>query len=309
MSDNVAELRSRWTPEATADALRFLRGETTAAPIATMEHDGKNYFDLRGIRLEQIQLDGLELRHVNLRWSTMHDVGFKNTRFYKCNLSQMRFTACYFRGAQFQKCDIVNSKFDESDFSGARFERSWLDFSTFKGCEIVLRNIQFREDSTPQSLVRVYRNLKLNAMSMGHFADAGELTYLERTADRHGLYLHAFSREHESTGERARAIGGWIESLLLNWVWGYGEKPWRLVFVMLVDILVFGTLQYAADGIPGKVWWEYLYFSGITFMTIGYGDLVPQGMLSQFMAVAEGASGVTTFGMLIASATKKIMYR
>jgi hypothetical protein len=309
MSDNVAELRARWTPETTANALRFLRGDPAAAPVPTLEHDGKTWFDLRGINITQDQLDGLEVRHASLRWSTLRDVGFKNTRFYKCNLSQARFGECYFRGAKFEKCDVVNSKFEECDFSSARFERCWLDFSTFKGCEVVLKNIAFRADATPQSLVRVYRNLKLNAMSMGHFADAGELTYLEKTAERADRFHHAFTQEHEAAGERLRAIGGWVESLLLNAVWGYGEKPWRLVFFMLIDILLFGTLQYAVGGIPGKAWWEYLYFSGITFMTIGYGDLVPQGMLSQFLAVAEGASGVTAFGMLIASATKKIMYR
>ena len=309
MSDNVAELRARWTPEAMADAICFLRGQPTAAPLATIEHDGKTYFDLRGIRIEQTQLDGANIKYVNLRWSTFRDVGFKNTRFVKSNLSQTNFAECYFRGALFQKCDIVNSKFDTSDFSSARIERSWLDFSTFKGCEIVLKNIAFREDATPQSLVRVYRNLKLNAMSMGHFADAGELTYLEKTADRDGLFHHAFTREHEAVGGRIKAIFSWLGSMMWNWLWGYGEKPERLALAMLANVLVFGTLQYELGGIPGKTWWECIYFSAITFLTIGYGDLTPHGMLPQFLAMLEGAAGVTTFGMLVASASKKIMYR
>lgn len=309
MSDNVADLRARWTPEATAAAIAFIRGEPATPPFGTMEHDGKVWTDLRGLRIEEAQLDGARLKHANLRWSSFRDIGFKNTQFVKCNLSQATFSECYFRGALFEKCDVVNARFDTCDFSSARIERSWLDFATFKGCEIVLRNIAFREDTPPQSLVRVYRNLKLNAMSMGHFTDAGELTYMEKTADRADLFHHAFTREHEAADERARAIVAWTRSLLLNWLWGYGEKPERLALMMLANVLVFGSLQFALGGLGEHAFWEYLYFSGITFLTVGYGDLVPHGVLPALLAVLEGAAGITTFGMLIASASKKIMYR
>ena len=44
-----------------------------------MQHDGKVILDLRGIRIEQTQLDGATLKDVNLRWSTIRDVGFKGT--------------------------------------------------------------------------------------------------------------------------------------------------------------------------------------------------------------------------------------
>jgi len=309
MDDSVAHLRSRWTPESTAAALRFLRGEPFEGAIATMEHGGKTYFDLRGIRIEQTQLDGVTMRNVNLRWSTIRDVGFKNARLVKCNLSQTAFDECYFRRAMFQKCDIVNARFNGCDFSDARIEGSWLEYSTFTSCEIVLRNIRFRDDTSPAALVRVCRNLKLNAMSMGHFADAGALTYLERTYDRYALFEHAFSHRHERVRERAEAVGHWLVSVFLNWLWGYGEKPERLALTMLVNILVFGTLQYWLNGVPGASWFDHTYFSGITFLTIGYGDLAPVGMIPRVLAVLEGAAGIATFGMLIASAAKKIMYR
>ena len=40
---------------------------------------------------------------------------------------------------------------------------------------------------------------------------------------------------------------------------------------------------------------ELLHFSGITFFTIGYGDLVPANCLGHFLAVVEGGIG---FGFL-----------
>lgn len=309
MNDSVAHLRSRWTPELTDAAIRFLQGNPTDVDIPTMELDGETYLDLRGIRIEQTQLDGMLIRKVNLRWSTIRDVGFKGAKLVECNLSQANFSECYFRRAVFQKCDIVNSKFDSSDFSNARIDASRLDFATFRNCEIHLTSIAFLQDANPQVLARVCRNLKLNAISMGHFGDAGELAYMEKTYERHILYNQAFSRERDARGKRFKAIAYWLDAVIFNWLWGYGEKPWRLASGMLLAIFGFGTLQYALNGIPGRGWWEHVYFSGITFASIGYGDLVPAEPIPRVLAVLEGILGVTFLGMLIASATKKIMNR
>ena len=237
MNDSVAFLRSRWTPEARAEALRFLQGQPVAHPVPVIEQQGKTQFDLRGLQVEQAQLDEVLIKNVNLRWAT------------------------------------------------------------------------FRDDARPDVLARVCRNLKLNVISMGHYADAGDLAFMEQTFERHVLWALAFKATHESTAQRTRAVARWLGSLLLGWTWGYGEKPARLALAILFNILAFGTLQYWLDAIPGKGWWEHAYFSGITFLTIGYGDVAPVGFLPRLVAVLEGVAGIATLGMLIASATKKIMYR
>lgn len=296
MEDRVAHLRSRWTPEATAAAVAFLESRPTGYDLPTMEQGGVTYLDLRGLRIEQTQIDKALLRNVNLRWAVFRDVGFKNARFVSCNLSQVTFFECYLRRAQFEKCDLVNSRFESCDFSQAVISASRVDFASFKNCEIRLETIKFQDDATPRAMVRVCRGLKLNAMSMGNFADAGELTYLEKTFERRGFY-------------RDKAWWRWAASLAQNWLWGYGEKPWRLALVMVFNIMLFGSLFHWLDPLPGKTWWEHVYFSGITYLTVGYGDLAPHAPLARLISVVCAAAGIATFGMLIASVTKKIMYR
>ena len=297
MEDRVADLRARWTPEATAAAVAFLESRPTAFDLPTMEHDGTTYLDLRGLRIEGTQIDKAFLKNVNLRWAVFRDVGFKNARFVNCNLSQANFEDCYLRRAQFEKCDLVNSHFSDCDFSQAVLAESRIDFASFSNCEIRLENIRWRRDTSAQAMVRVCRSLKLNAMSMGNFADAGELTYLEKTFERRAL--------------RARgAWGQWLGSALQNLAWGYGEKPWRLALVMIANIVIFGTVLWAVDGLTaGKAYWEYIYFSGITYLTVGYGDIAPDTPLAKFISVLNAGTGIATFGMLIASVTKKVMYR
>jgi hypothetical protein len=309
MHDSVEHLRARWTPELTAAAIGALRGQPTAVNVPTTEHDGRTVLDLRGIRIEQTQLDGAVIRGANLRWATLSDVGLKGTQIIGCNLSHAAFFECYFRRTQFEKCDIVSAKFERSEFAHATIEDCRLDFASFRECEITLQTVRFRDDADPHVQARVCRNLKLNAMSMGHFVDAGELTYMEKTFERHDLYKHAFTREHETVAERVNALRAWLVSGFLNLMWGYGEKPRRITLAMAVGILFFGALQYGLDGIPGQGFWAHVYFSGITFLTIGYGDLVPVAPLPRALAMFEGVVGITVLGMLIASWTKKIMYR
>ena len=295
--DRVADLRARWTPEATAAAVAFLESRPINFDLPTMEKDGQTYLDLRGLRIEQTQIDKAYLRNVNLRWAVFRDVGFKNARFAGCNLSQVTFEDCYLRRAQFDKCDLVNSRFESCDFSQALIKESRVDFAGFKNCEISLSNIQFHADATPRAMVRVCRSLKLNAMSMGSFADAGELTYLEKTYERRGYY-------------RDKAWGAWLGSAIQNLLWGYGEKPWRLAVVMAANIVLFGTVLYWIDGLAeGRAYWEYVYFSGITYLTVGYGDIAPGTPLAKFISVLNAGTGIATFGMLVASVTKKVMYR
>jgi hypothetical protein len=294
--DRVSELRARWTPEATAAAIAFLESRPTSFDLPTMEHGGATYLDLRGLRIEQTQIDKAFLRNVNLRWSVFKDVGFKNARFVGCNLSQVTFSECYLRRAQLEKCDLVSSRFESCDFSQATIKESRVDFASFRNCEIGLDVIRFQPDATPRAMVRVCRSLKLNAMSMGNFADAGELTYLEKIYERLG---------HRRDGHWGR----WLGSVAQDLLWGYGEKPWRLALAMVLNILLFGALFHFLDPLPNKTFWEHVYFSGITYLTVGYGDLAPHAPVAQLLSVVCASAGIGTFGLLIAAVTKKIMYR
>ena len=270
MEDRVSDLRSRWTPEATAAAVAFLESRPSGSyDLPTMEQGGVTYLDLRGLRIEGTQVDKAFLKNVNLRWALFRDVGFKNARFVNCNLSQVQFQGCYLRRAQFEKCDIVNSHFEDCDFSQAAIVESRVDFASFKNCAIGMENLRFPRDTAPRAMVRICRSLKLNAMSMGNFADAGQLTYLEKSHERRG-----FAQE----GAWAR----WAGSALQNLLWGYGEKPWRLAAFMVLGIVLFSA---------------------------GHGVLATQGAASQVLMLLEAALGIGAFAMLVASVTKKVMYR
>ncbi|MFM8304034.1 MAG: potassium channel family protein [Actinomycetota bacterium] len=61
--------------------------------------------------------------------------------------------------------------------------------------------------------------------------------------------------------------------------------------------LVWWGLQSHIDGIDDV--WSAVYFSGVTFLTIGYGDIVAEGAGSRLLAVVEGLMGILTTAMVI----------
>ena len=79
---------------------------------------------------------------------------------------------------------------------------------------------------------------------------------------------------------------------------------------VLVDSNILLDVLYWIDGLAeGRAYWEYVYFSGITYLTVGYGDIAPGTPLAKFISVLNAGTGIATFGMLVASVTKKVMYR
>jgi hypothetical protein len=89
------------------------------------------------------------------------------------------------------------------------------------------------------------------------------------------------------------------------------KSPRRLLFLMGVSFIqvvpflfaaVYGAFGYAnrcvsgANG-PGDI----LYFSYVTFTTVGYGDMTPVG-LCRGVAMAEAVTGYILLGMFVAAA-------
>jgi len=86
---------------------------------------------------------------------------------------------------------------------------------------------------------------------------------------------------------------------------GFGFRPSRIVGAAVIIIFAYGLLYWASEGVVAfgssqrpAGFWECLYFSGITFSTVGYGDFLPVEHM-RFAALTEGALGVFTIGFFV----------
>ena len=64
----------------------------------------------------------------------------------------------------------------------------------------------------------------------------------------------------------------------------------------------FGLLEWAAQGKPpgaGSPLTEQVYMSGVTFFTLGYGDVVPHSAFARMVAVVEAGTGIGFIAVVI----------
>ncbi len=97
----------------------------------------------------------------------------------------------------------------------------------------------------------------------------------------------------------ARRVPGDRRQLVLSY-FGPLSLPLLLVFWAILLVLGFGLVQWALPGglnqMPGMSRLSTaLYQSGVTFLTLGYGDVTPHTNPSRFVAVSEAGVG---FGFL-----------
>lgn len=138
--------------------------------------------------------------------------------------------------------------------------------------------------------------------------------------------LHLFSLNFWLTAIVAYAVVTIFDLFVLSVISNEDITPSNFLFRVMILVVgmqtAFGGIYYfaandftylARDGVPVKNFVDCMYFSGVTLLTVGYGDIVPVGDF-RFTAVAEVYGGTLfifaffTWGLSII-ANRKIQNR
>lgn len=112
--------------------------------------------------------------------------------------------------------------------------------------------------------------------------------------------------------DRLHALKRWLLNEVSYRIWGYGEHPGRTLFAALLLIFAhsliysFSGLVYTADGLRKVGFMEALYFSFITFCTVGYGDYLPTGYIRIF-SVIESMAGITLPSLFLITLSRRYL--
>ncbi|MBC8064379.1 MAG: two pore domain potassium channel family protein [Chlorobia bacterium] len=140
---------------------------------------------------------------------------------------------------------------------------------------------------------RMYRRAIASYERCGMLREARDLSYL--------LMAIRMQRPRELNLNNFHRI-----QLFLFWATaGFGFRPLRVIATALVVVFLYAAIFWGIGGViaskSGETadFWHSLYFSGITFATVGYGDFIPAPH-GQMLALTEGAIGAFTIAFFVA---------
>ena len=205
--------------------------------------------------------------------------------------------------------NVMNGK-GKISFKRAYLENIYLDIELVE-CVLIdftdtlFRNTKVEKDKIKNHILQekekkfskakeIYLLLKNNFHSIGQYEDESwaykKEKDMERKSNCHFKTLHK-----------------WLWSCFLNGIFGYGIQPSKVIMSAILIITLFSFL-FMNPGISNIVgieeitsnnFFDCLYFSTITFTTLGYGDFRPLEGLGRFLAGSEAFIGAFMMALFV----------
>jgi hypothetical protein len=247
---------------------------------------------IKHIYLAKANLKQIQIQYCNFQYSNLHGCDFQDSRFYKvgfdfsdvseCNFQHSILDSCDFRSVE----DLRNVNWYHAIFNSVRFPP--------------LKKLGYRcfydnpDKYDPIKALNIYQNLRESYKVQGFMSAAGIFYELEMNM-----------RRNIATGK---------DKLWLTVLWlmcGYGERPLNVVFCFLLTISGFAGLYSIShlEGPNGSIenqFDEALYFSIVTFTSLGYGDIRPVGIAKLF-AGCEAVTGLFLTSLFIFVFCRKML--
>lgn len=280
-----------------------------------LELHAKNGGLLRGICLKRAHLEQIDL--VNHHNKNGYDFSYAD--FYRANLTESHLFNLNLSHASLMKASLLNAnlncaRLEDVNLLGVKWNDSKIEnlhIGKVLRQEILAKQALKDKDTALandyfQQAEEIYRDLRKHAEHEGIFTKTGEYIQKELMMRRMQLPRHSYKR---------------LTSKVIDLFCGYGEAPLRIIGISMLMILFYailytftglnyyGELQvYDAQASLSdnfSLFLSCLYYSVVTFTTLGYGDFTPVG-ISRALAAMEAFSGSFTIALFVVVFVKKM---
>ncbi len=326
--EKIEALQKRWITPRGKQLIKTIK--ESRCYLSPVLFKGKVH-NFPGIRDKEVE-DGIDLRGANLSGfdfrvpvkeddegfsediAIISNVHLEGAILHHCNFEGGKIHDCFFEDAElihseFQNATMNNCTFQQADCAGMNLRGSKLINCNFADAEI--KDVTL--DSTIVDQKTTFGNaLKSEKEGNFHFAsiEYKQIKEMYKNSSLHEIsddyhYLEMIAKRKISSRKSPKRWLGYIFGDLLS---KYGTSFVRVLtwsaLVMLIcaflytthDSLLFQNTEVTAS------FWDSLYFSIITFTTLGYGDFHAVGIM-RFVAAFEsflGAALMALFTVIVA---------
>ncbi|NHN43013.1 transporter [Halorubellus sp. JP-L1] len=255
----------------------------------------------------------------------------RGSSFQKADLREAEFQRVDARGVDFSDANLSGASVHGTDFRDASFARSRFD-------QAIISNTRVNRSTTFGGTTEYERELEHAESKEAYRKDAEAAVWTYR--EIHGLFIENalpleareyYNKEKDTRRRLAWHMGHYpqaIKAEASKWVTGYGMNPYRVIGTAAVVIVVCAFLFPLTGGIEettgddtarwslgnlsgspayiGHVIVKSLYFSTITFTTLGYGDITPVGTTARVIAGVESLLGALLTALLVFVLSRRI---
>ncbi|WP_419905603.1 ion channel [Kiloniella sp.] len=240
-----------------------------------------------------------DLYHAHLNGAHLFNLKLQNGSLMKANLAEANLHLC-----SFENTNLLGVKWGKARIDGMRVGQQ---ISQERKAEQAYQKGDLPKaiDNFEQS-EEIYRDLRKLAETQGLFEEAGHFLCKELTMRRFQFPLYSRRR---------------IQSKLIDLFCGYGERPLNVIVFSLLLIFTSAICYFflgvsANNEVIGfnselsvetnmKYFFNSIYYSVVTFTTLGYGDITPVGA-SRFVAALEAFIGSFTLALFVVVFVKKM---
>lgn len=294
-------------------SFKYIFSENTHIQMLMLKYKLSVSFLLAKMEDSKVCIDGLPdgLNEVCFVKTHIKELVFTNANINRidireANINTITFTRCLFNGV-FQIESVVEKiliedsvissifKINISEIKELGFDNTVnigkIYFGNFDKCITALMNhiIRLTESEQNQMLM-----LKENFRQLGEFSNED--------------YCHLqYQKLKTKTEKNIFKRMGWIAQDLIS---GYGTKPLNMLVFIMIMILGFALLFDFASSIQfsgASTFSDYVYISGITFFTVGYGDILPLNTPTKIISIIEAFCGVASMSYFIVVLSRKVI--